>query len=206
VDQSPGSAALGSTCLREWHHGRNQGPGNRKSDPRERCIKDLITFIQAKSLHLDHEVLLMLDANRTLDSRKSHGIQHLVETCGMFDLQADNLAPPTFQHAAKRRIDFMFGTAGIKDALRASDTLCFTDGLTSDHRALFVYLCALTLLSSTPSLIASSSTQALNSGNPAKVDKYNKEMTKYYEDHRIFDRMTRLKQQSQHMTRKQVHR
>ena len=206
VDQSPGSAALGSTFLREWHHWRDHGPGNRKSDPRERCIKDLITFIQAKSLHPDHEVLLMLDANETLDSGKSCGIQHLVETCGMFDLQADDPAPSTFQHAAKRRIDFMLGTTGIKNALRASGTLSFTEGLASDHRALFVDLCALTLLSSTPSLIESSSTRALNSGNPAKVDKYNEEMTKYYEDHKIFDRMTRLKQQSTRMSRKQVRR
>jgi hypothetical protein len=37
-----------------------------------------------------------------------------------------------------------------------------------------------------------------------KVNKYNAEMMKYYEDHRIFERMTRLKQQSPHMTRKQV--
>jgi hypothetical protein len=84
--------------------------------------------------------------------------------------------------------------------------LSFTEGLASDHRALFVDLCSLTLLSSTPSLIASSSTRALNSGNPAKVDKYNEEMTKYYEDNKIFDRMTRLKQQSPRMSRKKVRR
>jgi hypothetical protein len=101
----------------------------------------------------------MLDANEALDFGKSCGIQHLVETCGMFDLQADDPAPSTFQHAAKKRIDFMFGTTGIKNALRASGTLSFTEGLALDHQALFVDLCALTLLSSTPSLIASSSTR-----------------------------------------------
>jgi hypothetical protein len=98
----------------------------------------------------------MLDANEALDFGKSRGIQHLVETCGMFDLQADNPAPSTYQHADSRRINFMFGTAGIK---------C-TEGLSSDHRALFVDLCVLILLSSTPSLIAPSSTRALQSGNP----------------------------------------
>jgi hypothetical protein len=83
-------------------------------------------------LHPDHEVLLMLDANEALDSGKSRGIQCLVETCGMFDLQADDPAPSTYQPADLRRIDFMFGTAGIKRALRASGTLSFTEGLSSD--------------------------------------------------------------------------
>ena len=38
----------------------------------------------------------------------------------------------------------MLGTTGIKTALRASGTLSFTEGLASNHRALFVDLCALT--------------------------------------------------------------
>jgi hypothetical protein len=74
----------------------------------------LITFIQAKSLHPDHEVLLVLDANEALDSGKSRGIQHLVETCGMFDLQVADPVPSTYQHATSWRIDFMFGTEGIQ--------------------------------------------------------------------------------------------
>ena len=206
VDQSAGAAAVGSTFLREWHHWRDHGPRNSKSDPRARCIKDLITFIQAKSLQPDHEVLLILDdVNEAPDSRKSHGIQNFVETCGMFDLQAADPAPSTYQHVTARRIDFMFGTAeGVQQALRRSSTLSFTEGVSSDHRALFADLHVPSLLSSTPSLIAPSSIRALYSDNPAKVKKYNEEMTKYYDDHRIFKRMDRLKQQSPHMTRKQV--
>ena len=169
MDQSPGAAAVGSTFLREWHHWRDHGPRNSKSDSRARCIKDLITFIQAKSLQPDHEVLLILDANEAPDSGKSHGIQHFVETCGMFDLQAADPAPSTYQHATARRIDFMFGTEGVQQALRRSGMLSFTEGISSDHQALFVDLDVPSLLSSTPSLIAPSSTRALHSATRLRL-------------------------------------
>ena len=83
--------------------------------------------------------------------------------------------------------------------------MSFTKGISSDHRALlFVNLDVSTLLSSMQSLIAPSSTRALHSGNPAKVDEYSAEIMKCYKDHRIFKWMNWLKQQSPHMTRKQV--
>ena len=149
--------------------------------------------------------LCWLDANESLDSGKSHGIQHLVDTSGMFDLQVNDSAPPTYQHAAVHRIDFIFGMEGVQQALHRSGMLSFTEGISSDHRALFVDLGVPSLLTSTPSPIVPSSTRALHhSGNPAKVEKYNEEMMKYYDEHGIFKRMDRLKKQSPHMTKKQV--
>jgi hypothetical protein len=148
--------------------------------------------------------LCWLDANESLDSGKSHGIQHLVDTSGMFDLQVNDSAPPTYQHAAVHRIDFIFGMEGVQQALHRSGMLSFTEGISSDHRALFVDLGVPSLLTSTPSPIVPSSTRALYSGNPAKAEKYNEEMMKYYDDHRIFKRMDWLKKQSPQMTKKQV--
>ena len=106
--------------------------------PQHKIITDLTNYIQQKQ-GLDHEVILMIDANEQQEDNNS-GIAKLTSTTGLIDIMESRHHPaqPTYQHAKHRQIDFMLATPRAAQAILRAGTLRFNDGIISDHRALYL--------------------------------------------------------------------
>jgi hypothetical protein len=132
--------------------------------PRRAFLRDL----QDELLHLienGHEIILMLDANSTIDGDQS--LSDFVNICSLQDLHESDPAPSTYIGAPARRIDYIFGSDGVKDILSRSGTLSYFEGPQSDHRGLFIDIQTIFLTCSTP--IIPKQTRSLHMGNPELV-------------------------------------
>ena len=134
----------------------------------------------------------MLDANSTLEENE---LSDFVAACGLNDLHSSDSPPSTFIGAADRRIDFIFGCdEALKYVMRAG-TLAYTEGPQSNHRSLFVDLSPEFIVPPTWSQINPSVSRALHTGNLELVEKHHASMLKYYENHRMVERIADLYQQ-----------
>jgi hypothetical protein len=59
----------------------------------------------------------------------------MLESCDLTDIHAHNCAPSTYIGSENRRIDYMFGSPTIHDAVTRSGTLSYTEGPQADHRS-----------------------------------------------------------------------
>ena len=85
------TAPLGSVFHRETEFFRHGTSG--ESNPRQRFLTDMMEQIQ-RLQDEGHTILVMLDANATLDDDK--GLQEMVATCSLTDLHIDDPAPSTY--------------------------------------------------------------------------------------------------------------
>ena len=87
--------------------------------------------------------------------------------------------------------------------LRRSGTLAYTEGPQSDHRALFVDL-HIDFLSGEKEKIARHASRGLYTGNPELVSTYNSEVLRYYQEHRMTERIEELHLNFREMTRDDI--
>ena len=66
------------------------------------------------------------------------------------DVHAHNCAPSTYIGSANRRIDYMFGSPTIVEAVKRSGTLSYIEGPQADHRAMYLDLDPLQVLAYNP--------------------------------------------------------
>jgi hypothetical protein len=130
-------------------------------------------------------------------------ITDFTESCSLTDFHDSDPAPSTFIGAPDRRIDFILGSAQAKTMLRRSGTLAYIGGPQSDHRALFVDL-HIDYLSGKEENIAKKVSQGLYTGNPELVSTYNLVLLRYYQDHRMTERIDELYQNFREMTRDDI--
>jgi len=106
------------------------------SEPRDLFWKDLKTLLVSYKSK-GHEVLLFLDSN---DPTRKDG-NTLNKDLGMFDLHVHKHGtedePETYFRGSKR-IDFVYGTAGVVKSLRKCGIGAYGELCASDHRFLFV--------------------------------------------------------------------
>jgi hypothetical protein len=184
---SPNTASLGSSYLREYEFFRQQNFSS--PNPRRLFFTDLQNTIRHLQ-SLGHAILLMLDANSTLESDRS--FSDFVSSCGLHDLHSSDPAPSTYLGAENRRIDFMFGCDTVVQNLSRSGSLAYTEGPQSDHRPLFVDLSPELICPPTWSTIRSSNFRDLHTGNPELVEQYNSSMLEYYQQHNMVQRIDDL--------------
>jgi hypothetical protein len=188
-DGSISASPLGSTFHREYMFFKDQG--ETKPQPRRRFLQDLQT--QIKLLQEDnHAVLLMLDANATLES--DHHFLDTVNSLDLIDLHSANPAPSTYIGSSNRRIDYMFGCPKIKTVLSRHGSLAYFEGPHSDHRGLYVDLDLQQLfdLDLESVQLGRSELRSLRTGNPELVEKYIQEMKQYYNRHKMQERIDTL--------------
>ena len=126
------TAPIGSTFHREYEYYRRKGISGPR--PRTLFLQDLKTQIQELQSH-DNSVILMLDANATLESDVPFA--QMLSECDLRDLHASQPAPSTYMGAANRRIDFIFGCTQVEQAVNRRGTLSYYEGPQADHRGIF---------------------------------------------------------------------
>ena len=182
-------STMGSAYHREYHY--YQEKGDIRPQPRKRFLEDLqeaIKQLQAK----DHAVILMLDANATLDTDRH--FRDMVNSLDLIDLHQADPAPSTFLGTPTRRIDYIFGCPRVNSVTKRQGTLSYTDGPQSDHRGLFidVDLKQLFDLDLESVQLSDNELRPLRAGNPEHVAQYCERMHAYYEDHNMQERIDRL--------------
>ena len=88
---SPSTAPLGSSFLREYEFLRSTKSSS--VNPRRRFLSDLQSAIHDLQA-LDHSIILMLDANSTMDS-DAH-FSDFISACGLNDAHSQDPAPSTY--------------------------------------------------------------------------------------------------------------
>jgi hypothetical protein len=90
-------------------------------------------------------------------------------------------------------IDYIIVTTAVEAAVIQSGTLSYTEGLTSDHRGLFVDINYVELLQlNTVNQVMPIAGRLLCSGNPEMNDKYIDKVTDYFERRNMFERLDRI--------------
>ena len=185
-EQSRTSAGENTSYAREWEYFRDQGID--KPNPRQQFLTDMTT--QISSIKEKHDVILMFDANENIESQS---ISAFMTTCGLHDLHATSPATTTCHSSSAGRIDYMLGTTAVVSATIQGGTLSYAEGLTSDHRGLFVDIDYPELLKlDTVNEIIPSAGRILRSGNPEMQDKYNEQVKEYFNKHNVFKRLDRI--------------
>jgi hypothetical protein len=125
--------------MQQWTLLREKGDPN--PDPIKQFYKDLEEFLQGW-INKKCEILLMLDANETL-GEKPGGISLVFGKTGLVDLlqhcHPHEVSQNTYARGTKQ-IDYIMGTAGVRDHCKQAGILPFGTGYNSDHRALFIVL------------------------------------------------------------------
>lgn len=173
--------------------------GTTSINPRKKYIDDLETAIN-RLLDAQHSVILMMDANGVLDQDKY--FRESMERLHLTDLHENDPAPSTYIGATDRRIDYMFGSMHVAEAKLAAGTLSYVEGPQSDHRGLFVDICADTILAhhANDNCIQSPQTRLLKSGNPETVATYIENVKRYYDDNDMVSRINTLYDDHSHLT------
>jgi hypothetical protein len=113
---------------------------NPDPNSRQQFIYDVDEFLTALRQDPKHEILLMLDANENINEGGSK-LHQLMQKHDMVDIHAHihgTEDEPATYIRGRKRIDYMFGSAGIVTHTNAAGIEAFYDGVAvSDHRGLF---------------------------------------------------------------------
>jgi hypothetical protein len=175
--------------------------GENNSNPRKHFIEDLTRLILHQQ-DLGHEILLMLDANDTLET--DTGIQSLLTRCNLNDIHRHQPATSTYIGSANRRIDFVFGSAKVDQNVTRSGTLQYNEGPQADLRGLYVYLMLPAIFDHTIPPLATSTKRLLHNGNPETVETYLNSVNNYYHEHNMVQRISQLFKNHKDMHRDEV--
>jgi hypothetical protein len=146
----------------------------------------------------------MMDANEVLETRSV--LAEWASRLDLQDLHKNQPAPSTYIGSKHRRIDHIFGCHQINNYKVAAGTLSYIDGPQPDHRGLFVDIDLYGYLSYDPhsNPHINSATRSLRTGNPELVLAYMQMMLKYYERHKMEERMAQLYKNFKNMTIEQI--
>jgi hypothetical protein len=95
--------------MQQWTKLRSQGVEH--PNPRQQILDDLTEFARPH-VQAGNEILLMMDANDTLDSKP---MDKFMDELELWDLMEDHLpaAPPTTYQRGRKKIDHIVGTKGM---------------------------------------------------------------------------------------------
>ncbi len=152
-------------------------------------------------------MIVSLDANETLGQDKTFGLAHLMAECSLIDLHllGPEDPPATYKYGTDRRIDYMFGSVAVSDAVSCAGYNSYDNGPFSKHRGIFVDLDFTQLMGSVDP-IAPTKARVLRSEDQPSVDRYLEAFKRYAEDHRLWDRVNDLTTAAPAMTSAQCKR
>ena len=193
---SPQSAPLGSSFLREYEYFRERH--HTSVNPRRQFLLDLQRTILTLQ-ESGHSVILMLDANSTMDDK---ALSDFSATCGLNDLHALDPSASTCIGSADRCIDFIFGCDDALPYVIRAGILAYTEGPQSDW--LYIDLSPEFIVKPPWTQTTQASSRDLHTSNPELVDIYNSSMMSYYEQHNMVQRIDQLYAQRFTMPRKDL--
>jgi hypothetical protein len=160
----------------QYHLLKLEHPG-RVPDPRQVFWDDLkyrIAYLQRSG----HEVVVMMDANDTLQNPQSK-LTSWVQSLNLTDIHmhyhGTEDEPATYSRGSTR-IDYMFATSTIKDYIEYCGILPTHELCLSDHRALFADIDLTAYLGNSPPNSFSPSQRGVLSSDPRTIYRYQKEM------------------------------
>ena len=165
---------------------------NIDTDPRDKCINDLIQQINQWQTD-NSDIILMIDANEQVDDRNS-GLARLIHSCQLIDLTTSKHSetPPNTYHRSERRLDYILGSPRVQQAIIRSGYLPFHEIIRSDHRAAYIDLDGTILLGSKPPIYDEPSKRTLKSTNLRIVAKYTRILDNYCNKHQLKERSAAL--------------
>ena len=167
--------------------------GHADPNPRKQFINDLGELLR-KERDKGNAILLMLDANDSMEHASS--LSKLASEFGLIDLHTHKWGlegePSTYKRGTKR-IDYILGTEEVAQHLRVAGIEAFDDGVKSDHRGLFVDIDMKGLLGCNKSNVGKSTKRHINSKDPELVKNYRKHLLKYWEEHKVEERIRKIK-------------
>jgi endonuclease/exonuclease/phosphatase family metal-dependent hydrolase len=195
------TAPLGSSFAREYVFLKQSGDS--RPNPRKTFVDDLATEIRTL-LDAQHHVILALDANTIVETDAY--FRQMIDFCDLNDIHKHTCAPSTYIGAENRRIDYIFGSPHVMDAVTRSGTLSYVEGPQADHRPLYLDLDAFAILQYNPTdqEIPSSQQRNLKTGNPELVANYVASMQVYYINHSMEERINRLYDNKEQLSREMI--
>jgi hypothetical protein len=134
---------------------------------------------------------------------EENDLSDFMAVCGLLDLHSAHSPQSTFLGAAMSYRLHLGCDEALQYVLRAG-TLAYTEGPQSGHRSLFVDLSPEFITPPPWSQINSPASQALHTGNPELVEKYNSTLTQYYEEHRMVARIDDLYNKRYVLSREEI--
>jgi hypothetical protein len=179
--------------------------------------RQFILDLQAWICHLQEEghlIILNLDNNEDfylaegsvhhlyynancLTSCKSHdwSLRSLAITCGLIDVlsihHSERPFPPTYNRGTKR-INYMFISASLQDAVVCSGILPFNAFFSGDHRPLFLDFEAVVLLGGSTPPLAPPCQRRLQLADPRQVNRYREVLYHQLAYHKVFEKCKAL--------------
>jgi hypothetical protein len=190
--RSPRQQPTGGFGFYDQQHSLLLSKGIAKPNVRKQFVTDLVLFVN--NLQSDgYEVMVSLDANETVGQDKTFGLSHLISACTLVDLHClgPSEPPATYKYGRNRRIDYMFGSAGVASAICRAGYNAYDHGVFSKHRGLFVDLDFTQLMGSVDP-IAPTKARVLRSEDQPSVDRYLEAFKQYADDHRLWGRVEDL--------------
>ena len=190
--RSPRQQTTGGYGLFDQQHSLLLSKGIAKPNVRKQFIQDIV--VEVNKLQADgHEVLLSLDANETIGQDKTDGIASVLESCTLHDLHLSQPSPPpaTYKYGKDRRIDYMLGSAAVRDCVRKAGYLEYDNGIFSKHRGLFIDLDFKELMGPVDTILPPPS-RGIRSDDQPSVDRYLTAFTAYADEHNIWNRVSEL--------------
>jgi hypothetical protein len=112
----------------------------------------------------------MLDENEIICNKATSAF---VTASHLHDLHTNEPAATTCHSSNHGRINYIVGTTAVAASMLQSGTLSYSEGLTSDHRGLFVDIDYVALLQlDMVNQIMPAAGRTLKAGNPEMTDKY----------------------------------
>jgi hypothetical protein len=177
--------------IQQWTLLRESGDKN--PDPIKYFYTDLEKQISQWKQE-GNEVLMMIDANEHIGD-KPGGLTTLFEKMEMTDLlrhRHPNKIEPNTHARGSKRIDYIFGTAKIRDNCKKAGILQFGTGYQSDHRALFVSIDIANILSAKVNAIDSITAWKLQQATPKEKEKFIQETDSYLNNNNVYERLHTL--------------
>ncbi len=154
-----------TSYMQQWRTIRNHPTtnyDNKTPEPRSQMIKDLSKEINNRKRQ-QHEILLLWDANESIDTKYSQLPSFLNQT-GLSILHKE--LPQNSYNRGSHCIDYAMGTNNIRNAITTQGYMPFLSGAwNSDHRPFFLDLNATKLFRNTTTKLAPQIQRNINSNN-----------------------------------------
>jgi hypothetical protein len=167
--------------------------GQKNPDPIQHFYHDLEIQLQ-EWLKQGSEIVLMIDANEHVGD-KPGGITSIMGRLGMTELirhlHPNSLEPNTHIRGSQP-IDYIFGTAKVRENSVEAGILPFGMGYHSDHRAIFVSIQMEKILTTKVQSSDSITARKLQQATPKERDIFIQEAHRYLDNQNIYNRLCKL--------------
>ena len=169
--------------------------GNATPLPREQAIKDLILFIEECKKKGD-EIILCIDANEEIQEERkkiANTITQVVKSNALVCAHKFLGYKSGTSQVSGKQIDHILVSPGILPSIIRGGFRPYAEGITSDHRALFLDFDAEILFGKGTGTLALSKVRNLDTKYPARTEKYVTDVLDLFQKRGLFAALEKIK-------------